>query len=176
MEFDSSGSGSSFWRGIFPGGDSQAGESQVAPPHPRWNGGKGMDARLGSSWRCGTPWKGLGINPAGEIPGIPTLLPWWFLTSPLSLAGALQAVLEGWNSPRIQAGNPSRMWLQTPLAQDPLELWLWNSPAFGASKSTRAPARGNFSLPFQQISSTLLGFFSSLSPSSPGEILERPHP
>lgn len=35
-----------------------------------------MFTRQGSSWRCKTPWKGLGINPAGEMRGIPTILPW----------------------------------------------------------------------------------------------------
>lgn len=48
----------------------------MALPHPKWNEGKGMFTRQGSSWRCKIPWNGLGINPAGEMQGIPTILPW----------------------------------------------------------------------------------------------------
>lgn len=48
----------------------------MAPPHPRWNEGKGMFTRQASSWRCKIPWNSLGINPASEMQGILTILPW----------------------------------------------------------------------------------------------------
>lgn len=126
-----------------------------------------MFVRQGSSWSCETPWKGLGIDPAGETQGIPTILPW----APSAVSHLpLQPCWRSWKDgihPGSKLGIPHGPTSKphqhrTLCCRFRVERWLRNPPA--DSESNGAPARGNFILHFQHFAGI---FFFHLAPFIP---------